>query len=283
MTFDMNRTWEEALALMRANFQLLAVIAGVFLLLPTVVFYLGFPEIIVPPAAGEQLSNDETIALAAKLFPAVILMILVQMVGYLAMITLIGGARPTVGEAIASAVRALPTLLATFVTLVAIGVLGGFLLSILMVLVIAGLALVLGEGALLGLSLLLYFVLLGVMFYLYARISPLLPVIAIERARGFVQPLRRAWTLTKGAGRRLFAFFALLFVAYIVISMVAAIGLQALGLLTPEALSGGGVLTFALVSSVIAALLAMLMSGVLVSIHRQLAGTAAAADDEYDA
>jgi hypothetical protein len=283
MTFDMNRTWEEALALMRANFQLLAVIAGVFLLLPTVVFYLGFPEIIVPPAAGEQLSNDETIALAAKLFPAVILMILVQMVGYLAMITLIGGARPTVGEAIASAVRALPTLLATFVTLVAIGVLGGFLLSILMVLVIAGLALVLGEGALLGLSLLLYFVLLGVMFYLYARISPLLPVIAIERARGFVQPLRRAWTLTKGAGRRLFAFFALLFVAYIVISMVAAIGLQALCLLTPEALSGGGVLTFALVSSVIAALLAMLMSGVLVSIHRQLAGTAAAADDEYDA
>ena len=283
MTFDMNRTWNEALSLVRANFQLLAVIAGVFLLLPTVVFYLGFPEILVPPPPGQELSNDEAFALAARLFPAVLLMILVQMVGYLAMIALIGGARPTVGEAIASAVGALPTLLATFLTLVAIGVLGGFLLSILMVLVIAGLALVLGEGALLGLSLLLYFVLLGVMFYLYARISPLLPVIAIERARGFVQPLRRAWTLTKGAGRRLFAFFALLFVAYIVVSIVAAIGLQALGLLTPEALSGGGVLTFALVSSVIAALLAMLMSGVLVSIHRQLAGKAPAADDEYDA
>ena len=38
MTFDMNRTWNEALSLVRANFQLLAVIAGVFLLLPTVVF-----------------------------------------------------------------------------------------------------------------------------------------------------------------------------------------------------------------------------------------------------
>ena len=283
MTFDMNRTWNEALSLVRANFQLLAVIAGVFLLLPTVVFYLGFPEIIVPPAAGEQLSDDETIALAAKLFPAMILMILVQMVGYLAMIALIGGARPTVGEAIGSAVKALPTLLATFLTLVAIGVAGGFLLSILLALVIVGLALLVGEGALIGLTILLYIVLLGVMFYLYARISPLLPVIAIERARGFVQPLRRAWTLTKGAGTRLFAFFALLFVAYIVISMVAGIVLQALGLLTPEALTGGGVLAFALVASVIAALLAMLMSGILVSIHRQLAGKGPAADDEFDA
>ena len=93
----------------------------------------------------------------------------------------------------------------------------------------------------------------------------------------------RAWTLTKGAGTRLFAFFALLFVAYIVISMVAGIVLQALGLLTPEALTGGGVLAFALVASVIAALLAMLMSGILVSIHRQLAGKGPAADDEYDA
>ena len=283
MTFDMNRTWDEALTLMRANFQLLAVIAGVFLLLPTVVFYLGFPEILVPPAPGEQLSDDEVLALAARLFPAVILIVLVQMVGYLAMIALIGGARPTVGEAIASAVKALPTLLATFVTLIAIGVVAGLLLSILLALVIVGLAFLVGEAALIGLSILLYIVLLGAMFYLYARISPLLPVIAIERARGFVQPLRRAWTLTKGAGRRLFAFFALLFVAYIVISMVAGIVLQALGLVTPDALAGGGVLAFALVASVIGALLAMLVSGILVSIHRQLAGNAPAADDEYDA
>ena len=85
------------------------------------------------------------------------------------------------------------------------------------------------------------------------------------------------------AKARLFAFFALLFVAYIVISMVAAIVLQALGLFTPEALAGGGVLAFALVSSVIGALLAMLLSGILVSIHRQLAGNAPTADEDYDA
>jgi hypothetical protein len=282
MTFDMNRTWDEALALMRANFQLLAVIAGVFLLLPTVMFYLGFPELLVPPEPG-QLSNDEALAAVGRVFPVIILMILVQMVGYLAMIALIGGSRPTVGEAIASAVKALPTLLATFITILAVAMLGGVALSIALALVLVALSLVLGEGAVIGLTILLYIVLLGVMFYLYARIAPLLPVIAIERARGFVQPLKRAWKLTQGSGRRLFAFFALLFVAYIVISMVAAIVLQALGLLTPEALAGGGVLTFALVSSVIGALLAMLLSGILVSIHRQLAGTAPAADEEYDA
>lgn len=282
MTFDMNRTWDEALALMRANFQLLAVIAGVFLLLPTVVFYLGFPELLVPPEPG-QLSNDEAVAAVARVFPVVILMMLVQMVGYVAMIALIGGARPTVGEAIATAVKALPTLLATFVTLIAIGMVAGVVLSIVLTLVIVGLALVLGEGAVIGLTILLYIALIVAMFYLYVRIAPLLPVIAIERARGFVAPLKRAWRLTRGAGRRLFAFFALLFVAYIVISMVAAIALQAFGLLTPEALAGGGLLAFALVSSVIGALLAMLLSGILVSIHRQLAGTAPAADVEYDA
>jgi hypothetical protein len=282
MTFDMNRTWDEALALMRANFQLLAVIAGVFLLLPTVMFYLGFPELLVPPEPG-QLSNDEALAAVGRVFPVIILMILVQMVGYLAMIALIGGSRPTVGEAIASAVKALPTLLATFITILAVAMLGGVALSIALALVLVALSLVLGEGAVIGLTILLYIVLLGVMFYLYARIAPLLPVIAIERARGFVQPLKRAWKLTQDSGRRLSAFFALLFVAYIVISMVAAIVLQALGLLTPEALAGGGVLTFALVSSVIGALLAMLLSGILVSIHRQLAGTAPAADEVYDA
>jgi hypothetical protein len=284
MTFDMNRTWDEAVALMRTNFQLLAVIAGVFLLLPTVVFYLGFPELLVPTTPEEQLSNEEALALVARVFPVIILMILVQMVGYLAMISLIGGGRPTVGEAIASAAKALPTLLATFVTMLALGLVAGLLLSIVLALVVVGLSLVLGEGAVIGLTILLYIVLLAVMFYLYARIAPLLPVIAIERVRGFVQPLKRAWKLTQGAGRRLFAFFALLFVAYFVISMVAAIVLQALGLFTPEALAGGGVLTFALVSSVIGALLAMLLSGILVSIHRQLAGTAPpAADEEFDA
>ena len=283
MTFDMNRTWDEALALMRANFQLLAVIAGVFLLLPTVMFYLGFPEVLVTPEPG-QLSNDEALAVLARVFPVIVLMILVQMVGYLAMIALIGGSRPTVGEAIASAVKALPTLLATFVTILAVAMLGGVALSIALALMVVALSLVLGEGAVIGLTVLLYIVLLGVMFYLYARIAPLLPVIAIERARGFVAPLKRAWKLTQGAGRRLFAFFALLFGAYIVISMVAGILLQALGLLTPDApTGGGGVLAFALVASVIGALLAMLMSGILVSIHRQLAGNALAADVEYDA
>lgn len=285
MTFDMNRTWDEALGLVRGNFQLLAVIAGVFLLLPTVLFYLAFPEILAPSAAtGQELSDDQALAMLGTLFPAILLVILVQMIGYLAMISLIGGGRPTVGEAIMSAARSLPTLIATFITLFVIMVVGGVLLGVGLGLVVAGLALAFGEGSVIPLAILLYIVLIGVMFYLYARISPLLPVIAIERARGFLQPLKRAWRLTKGAGRRLFAFFALLFIAYMVIAIVVGIVMQAFGFITPEAISSGAVLVFALVSSLLGALLAVLLSAILVSIHRQLtAAEPARGAEEFDA
>ena len=284
MKFDMNRAWDDALSLVRKNFQLLAVIAGVFLLLPSILFYLAFPDFAEMTAVepGAELSNDQAWAFLARFLPAMLLMFLIQFVGSLAMIVLIGGERPTVGEAISRAVRGVPTLLATGISIFVLGTLGILLLSIAVTLIVAVLALVLGDGAIAVLAFLVYLVLVPAVFYFYVRISVVLPVIALERERGFVRPLKRAWKLTAPVSRRLFAFFALLFVAYVVISLLLLLVMQGFGLLTPDVMSGGAVFALGLVSSVIGALVAMLFTGILVAVYRQLAGGSPAAR-EYEA
>ena len=44
MTFDMNRTWAQSLAMVRANWQYLSLIAGVFFLLPNLVLVIAMPD-----------------------------------------------------------------------------------------------------------------------------------------------------------------------------------------------------------------------------------------------
>lgn len=285
MTFDMNRAWEDGVALVKGNFQLLAVIAGVFLLIPSIVFYLAFPDFVGLAAIepGAEMTDEQAWAFLSRFAPAMLVLLLVQFIGSMAMIILIGGERPTVGEAIARAVRSLPTLIATAISIFVIGVLGMLLVILALTLVALALGLVLGEGGTAALVALLYVVLLPAIFYLYVRIAVVLPVVGLERARGFLQPLRRAWALTRGSGLRLFGFFALLFVAYIVISLLVVIVIQALGLLTPEGLTGSSVFAVGLVSSVIGALVSMVAAGIIVAVYRQLANGAGSADLEYEA
>lgn len=58
MKLDMNAIWSRGMALVRENLQLLAVIAGVFFLLPTLAFYFlvpGMEQLMVPGADPEVL------------------------------------------------------------------------------------------------------------------------------------------------------------------------------------------------------------------------------------
>ena len=45
MNFDMNTCWSRAVDLLQSNFQLLLIIAAVFLLLPTLAFYMLVPDL----------------------------------------------------------------------------------------------------------------------------------------------------------------------------------------------------------------------------------------------
>lgn len=272
MHFNMNRTWSQAVALVRANFQLLAIIAGVFLLLPALVLALAMPGTLDFAALG----TDPEAAMAAlgdaimPLLAYSLVGLLLQFVGYGAMVALIGGDRPTVGEAIMLGIRCLLTILgALLVFLLAYAA-----LALAVSLVIAGIAAALGAiggGAISAvLTIVLMGMLLAAVLYVMARLSLTLPVVVLEGARNPLAALRRSWHLTRLHGGAIFGFYLLLMIAYFVISLLLFGLLGAVGAALGQ--GPGAALLTGLVNGLAGALVAMVMSGILVSMHQQLAG-----------
>lgn len=264
----MNRTWSQAMALVRKNAQLLAIIAGVFLLLPALVFALLVPSTFDLMRMGET-SGEISQQMQAMLGPLLIYWLIgtiLQLIGYGAMVALIGEDRPTVGEAIMLGIRSLPTIIgATLLFILAYAALGVALSLVISLL-----------GALAGgtVMTLLVFVLVGalvaVVLYVVTRLLLTLPVVVLEGVRNPVTALKRAWRLTKPHGPAIFGFYMLLFIAYFVINLllVGVFSVIALALGTGPAAA----LFTGLINGLLSALVAMVMSGILVSMHQQLAG-----------
>lgn len=271
MAFSMNRTWNEAVAMFRSNFQLLAVVGGVFVLIPSLLMYMALPDLFgaLMLAEGDPEAMEEMVL--AMLGPLLLwgsIGFLAQMVGYLAMIVLMGADRPTVGEAIVVGLKGLlPVIAATLLFALLYAV-----LALVFGLLVGGLAAALGDGGAVALSFVLVVGLLVATFYIAIRFVLTMPVIGLERTLNPIGAMLRSWRLTGHAAWRIVGFFALLFVAYMVLSLVfmGIIG-GALG-----ALGGGsGAFLIGLLNGVIGALVAMIFSAILVSIYRQLAGPGA--------
>jgi hypothetical protein len=272
MTFDMNRTWSQGLALLKANFSLLSVIAGVFLLLPGALFYVALPE--VTAALATTQDPDQMLAIlqahSGKLIGFGLLATIAQLIGYLGMIALMGGDRPTVGEALKRAFTGLPTAIGATILLVLVYAVVGLALSVLL----GGLAA--GAGAIGGEGLTAVIVFIGVaavmvaVLYIVTRFTLTTPTIVLEGLGNPVAAMRRSWELTRSHAMKIFGFFALLFIAYLVIAMLLGgiVGVIA-------ALFGGGAasaLVNGLFNGLLGAGVAMLFSAILTSMHQQLAG-----------
>ena len=276
MPFNMNRTWSQAMALVRANFQLLAIIAGVFLLLPALVFALVMPDTLSLMALGEDPAALET-ALGAMIVPLLLYGLaglVLQFIGYGAMVALIGEDRPTVGEAIMLGMRSLPTVIAAMLLFVLASVAVALVFSLLVGLA-GGLLGTLGAGPVAAvLAIVLFAALFVAVLYVMVRLSLTLPVVVLEGVRNPITALRRSWLITRPHGGAIFGFYVLLLIAYVVISLLlfglAGVIGAALGAGPAAALFTG------LVNGLIGALVAMVMSGILVSIHQQLAGRSGA-------
>lgn len=274
MNFDMNRTWNQALALLRGNASLLAVIAGVFLLLPGTLFYVALPDVMTTLGTQTNPDPDQVLAmLRAALVPLLIVglaMFVAQTIGYLAMIALMGDDRPTVGDALRRALSYLPT---------AIGVTLLMLLGYLVVAFVAVvvMALLVGAGTVIGgevmAGVLAFISGVGMMvaiIYFATRFILTTPIIALEGITGPLAVCKRSWALTKSHSLKIFVFFLLIFAAYFVIAMIvgAVFGVIA-GLLGGGAASA---LVLGLSNGLVGAAVAMIFSAILVAMHRQLAG-----------
>lgn len=281
MGFNMNRTWSQATQLVRANFQLLAVIAGVFLLLPALVFALVMPNAFDLMALGGDDPEAIQQAMAGMLGPILVyglIGMVLQLIGYAAMVALIGQDRPTVGEAIMLGLRILLPLVAALLLFL----IGYLAIATLASLLVGGLAALLGGAGGGGLAAILGVLLFAVLFaaaiYAMTRLLLTLPVIALEGERNPITALRRSWALSAPHRGAIFGFFVLLFIAYVVISVLL---LGFTGVIAAALGGGTGAAFFTgLVNGLIGALVAMVMSAILVAMHRQLAGRSPASIGE---
>ena len=102
MNFDMNTCWSRAVELIQANFQLLLIVAAVFLLLPNVALYMLIPDLqaIVDPTADPEVVAAQMGSMVGPLIGGGFVSMLLQFAGYAAMVALMSDARPTVGQAL---------------------------------------------------------------------------------------------------------------------------------------------------------------------------------------
>ncbi|QDK31465.1 hypothetical protein [Sphingomonas sp. IC081] len=259
MTFDSNRAWNEASRAVSANKEVVLAIAGVFFLLPQLIFSIFFPAPEMASGGTEQQVLDAASAYYASILPVMIPVALCQALGTLALLGVLDtDRRPTVGEAIGNGLKALlPYLLAQLVMGFALMSIG---LAVATVFAAAG-----GKvGVIIGLAIGFVLVVpIGV------RLSLVAPVIAVDKLRNPIAALIVSWRLTKGNTARIFGFYALLFVAMMVLMLVSGIVTLPIGLLAPKDIAvpvGAGV------QSLVAALMAAYFVAVIGQIHRQLSG-----------
>lgn len=277
MKFDMNRTWNHCVSLVQANFQLLAVLAGVFILIPNVIFYIAAPDFMM--AAGQMGTDQEQLLAlmqenAGSLIGFGLLAIIAQFIGYAALVALMGNTRPTVGEALRQALSAVPTLIGVTLLMVVAYVVVGLALALVVGIVGGLLALVAGPAAAAVVGFLALVLVFAAVFYILARFIMVYPAVMLEGVTSPVAAIKRSLELTKPHGKRIFLFLALLMIAYMVISIVVSL---VFGLLIASLGTGpAAALASGMVNGVLGSFVAIVYAGVMVAMHKQLTGSASA-------
>jgi hypothetical protein len=254
---------------MSANREVLLTLAAIFFLLPNLVPAVAMPglqtQMMADPEAASAVMNDLFADWGVLLVVVAIALVLAQILGYLAMLALLRDtSRPTVGEALKAGLGGLLPALG-FYLIVAVA---AFALALLVVAI---------SAASPGLGVVVVLLCVVVAFYVMIKLSLVLAVIAIDKVGNPIAAMTRSWQLTKGNSFRLFLFFLLLGLVYIVIAAVIGMVLGALMLAlgTSTALLVNGV-----ISGILSAIVTVVFVAVIAAIHRQLAGPSAAAVSE---
>ena len=267
MNFDMNHAWTRGVELIRENFQLLVVIAGVFLLLPSIAAYMFVPDfaLLADPTADPDILAAQMADGAVPIFGVSFMSMLAQFAGYGAMIALMGPARPTVGEAIGVGFKVMLSTIAVFFIFMAVYMISATLIF----LPIALLGSLLGPGVFLVFALAFLPILFGVV-YLMARMSMSMPVLVLGGTLNPISAVMRSFRLTHKQQWSILLFWTVLFVGYFIIAMLFSGGFAVIA-----AAAGGGTvsgLILGLTNGILGMGIGMLVCAIAVAVYGQLAG-----------
>jgi hypothetical protein len=211
------------------------------------------------PDAAMQALMAQMNAIYAENWPLLLGLLVIQFIGSMTLLALLTDrGNPTVGEALGTGLRSIPSYLAAQL----ISALG------------AGLAVglpaaILAAFAPPAVTVLVTIVLIVLVIYLFIKFALIAPVIAIEGERNPVAALRRSWRLTKGNSLRILLFlFLLMFTIGIIATLVSAVLTLILSAIGEPVTTIG----IDVVSGLVNAVVTVIFLVVTVAIHRQLAG-----------
>lgn len=273
MNFDMNSCWSRAVELVQANFQLLLIVAAVFLLLPNVALYMFLPNLqaIVDPMADPDVVAAQMTSMAGPLLGGGFFSMAFQLAGYSAMVALMGDNRPTVGQALGSGIKTVPSLFAVAIMFFLLYFLGAMAIFV-PISLLAGLA----GSALLGFIGFIPVVLF--VAWLAARTSMSMPVLVLENTLNPITAISRSFALTKPKQWPIVGFWAVIIVIMVVASLIftTVFGLVA-------AIAGTGLVSaviLGLASGLTGMVYGMVLCAVAVAMYGQLAGPSADAIED---
>lgn len=261
--FDSNRAWNEATNMVSANRDLLLALAGVFLVLPAFAIAMLLP----PPDAQQVTTIDALLATLGDYYRTnavlLVLVALFQMIGSLTILALFTDSRrPTVGEAIRVGFRFTPTAIAAQL------ILGAAIGAMVLLPVLLG-----GATKSPGITALSLVAALGLGVWAIVRLSLVAPAVVVDRLANPLAAMQRSWRLTEGNALRLLAFFLLVVIGFVVVTLVGEGAVRLVLTLV------AGDKPADIVATLVATLLQSTMSVYVVAIsaacHRQLAGPSA--------
>lgn len=261
MKFNLDVAWRDTSRLLKDNFGLLAVLAGVFYFIPNALMMLAIPQFRelsnLPADASQEAAQAIVVELFANYWWALLIAGIVQSIGMLAMLALLSNrSNHTVGEAIQIGARSVMTyIVASLIQGLVVGLIGGIVMTI---------------GALTGVGFLaIVFILLALTIAVYAmaKFSMTAPIIVTEGQMNPVSALMESWQLTKGNSFRLVGFFLLILVPAVIVWLVFS---MLAGLLF--SLGQGEVMDFAqtIMSALANTLWVMIFVSVVTAMYTQL-------------
>ena len=178
----------------------------------------------------------------------------------------------SIGGAISAGIKAVPTLFGVAILLL-------IALFALMLVASLGLAGIVAGTESPGLTFVLGLLLLIGFVYIFARLSMILPVVAIDDVRNPITAIGNAWRMTGGNVLRLVLVFVLVMVVMGVLFMV--LSALTLGSFTPGATPGiGNMIGFGLLMLVLGLTVGLYFLALVAAIHRQLSDTSVSAVED---
>lgn len=265
MSFDLNKVWTRGTKLVVDNLQLLIVIAGIFVLLPTIAVYLLMPDFqtLTDPAADPQVVAEQMGKIIGPLIGIFGILSLFQFAGYGAMMALIGPDRPTVAQALGTGIKIVPSTLAIMLAFFVAYFLGAMIIMV-PISILGGVA---GSTVtvLLGIIPVLLFV-----AWLAGRMSMCMPVMVLDGTLNPLTVIKTSFALTLANQWQIMMFWAVLMIVFTVISLLFNGGM---GLIA--ALFGSGTAALAITgfaNGLTSMVSGMIIVGVAAAMHEQLSG-----------